>query len=83
MLKRVDLAVEDGIDDAMEGRFSGGILRKGLETSGRDYVDYVYNDTNQRLITSSVRQRVENLRASIKAGKVRVPQSLGEACTSQ
>ena len=80
MLKRVDLAVEDSIEEVINGHFVPGLVYRGLQPSGHDYVDYVYNESNQRLITPDIRQKVEALRANIKTGRLIVPQKLGDPC---
>jgi basic membrane protein A len=82
MLKRVDLAVERSIDDVVSGRFTGGVVRLGLEREGPDFVDYAVDSNNERLITANVRDKVESLKAMIKRGAIKVPQALDVPCPS-
>jgi basic membrane protein A and related proteins len=70
MLKRVDLAVFSIIQDAQAGKFSGGIKRFGLADKG---VDYGVDQYNEKILTESVRQRANELKAEIIAGKIVVP----------
>ena len=70
MVKGVDAAVYDMIRRAKEGTFEGGVYWFGLAEGG---VGYVYDDNNRALIPDSVRTRVEELKARIIAGEIRVP----------
>lgn len=72
MIKRVDNAVYDAIKLVKEGLFVGGIQEFGLAQDG---VGYVYDDNNRALIPDSVRARIEQLKAEIIAGRIRVPSS--------
>ncbi|HUJ09482.1 MAG TPA: BMP family ABC transporter substrate-binding protein [Verrucomicrobiae bacterium] len=70
MLKRVDLAVFRVIQEAQEGKFVAGVKRYGLADKG---VDYSVDQYNQNILTKSVRQRADELKAEIIAGKIVVP----------
>jgi basic membrane protein A len=71
MVKRVDVAVFDTIQDAIAGRFPGGQVHVfGLKEGG---VDYVYDEHNKVLIPDAVRARVEALRGEITSGAITVP----------
>ena len=70
MVKRVDNAVFDAIRRVKENRFQGGIYQYGLAEDG---VGYVYDANNTRMISTSVRARVEALKADIVAGRINVP----------
>jgi basic membrane protein A len=70
MVKRVDNAVFDAIRRVKEGRFTGGIQEFGLAEDG---VGYVYDDHNRALIPDTVRARLEQFKAGIVAGRIRVP----------
>jgi basic membrane protein A len=70
MVKRVDNAVFDAIRRVKEGRFTGGIQEFGLAEDG---VGYVYDDNNRALIPDTVRARLEQFKAEIVAGRIRVP----------
>ena len=47
--------------------------RRGFGRSSKPAVGYNYDDHNKALIPDSVRARVEQLKADIIAGKIRVP----------
>ena len=70
MLKRVDLAVFNTIQEAQAGKFTGGVKRFGLADKG---VDYSIDKYNEKLLPASVRQRADELKAEIIAGKIVVP----------
>jgi basic membrane protein A len=70
MVKRVDEAVFDAIQNVKNGTFKGGIFQLGLAEHG---VDYVYDEHNRALIPDSARARVEALRQEIIAGRIVVP----------
>jgi len=70
MLKRVDLAVFSIIQEAQAGKFAGGKQRFGLADKG---VDYGVDQYNEKILTESVRQRADALKAEIIAGKIVVP----------
>ncbi len=70
MLKRVDEAVFTTIEEAKAGKFTGGIKWFGLANHG---VDYSFDQYNAKILTEPVRQRAEELKAEIIAGKIVVP----------
>jgi basic membrane protein A len=71
MVKRVDVAVFDTIEDTIEGTFPGGQVHVfGLKEKG---VDYVYDQNNQAMIPADVHARVEALRGEIESGAITVP----------
>jgi basic membrane protein A len=70
MLKRVNLAVFATIEEAKAGKFTGGIKRFGLPDKG---VDYAVDQYNEKILPQSVRQRADELKAEIIAGKIVVP----------
>jgi basic membrane protein A len=70
MLKRVDLAVFATIAEAKAGKFAAGAKRFGLADKG---VDYSIDQYNEKLLPESVRQRADELKAEIIAGKIVVP----------
>jgi basic membrane protein A len=72
MVKRVDVAVFEAARDWREGRAAGGVRELGLKDGG---VDYVYDERNKALIPEDVRRKVEELRAAIVGGAVKVPSS--------
>jgi basic membrane protein A len=71
MIKRVDIAVFDTIEDQIDGTFPGGQTHIfGLKEKG---VDYVYDEHNRALIPDDVRAKVEALRADIESGAIVAP----------
>jgi basic membrane protein A len=70
MVKGVDAAVFDVIRRVKDGTFKGGIYSFGLAQNG---VRYVYDEHNKALIPDSVHARLEQLKADIIAGKIKVP----------
>ncbi len=70
MVKNVDQAVYDVASRVVNGTFRGGIYSFGLKEGG---VGSVYDEHNRALIPPAVRARVEQLKADIIAGRIRVP----------
>lgn len=70
MVKGVDAAVYDAIKRVRDGTFQGGIYSFGLAEEG---VGYVYDENNRSLIPDPVRERVEQLKRDIIAGRIKVP----------
>jgi basic membrane protein A len=70
MVKGVDAAVFDAIQRVQNGTFTGGVYSFGLAEGG---VGYVYDNNNRALIPESVRNRVEQLKQEIIAGRIKVP----------
>jgi basic membrane protein A len=50
--------------------FTGGIYEFGLAEDG---VGYVYDEHNKAMIPDAVRARLEQLKADIIAGRIKVP----------
>ena len=70
MLKRVDEAVFSTIEEAKAGKFKAGVKRFGLVNKG---IDYAVDQYNEKILTQAVRQRADELKAEIVAGKIQVP----------
>ena len=70
MLKRVDQAVYDTIHDSTLGHFTGGASAFGLKNSG---IDYAIDQYNEKILTVEMRKHLDELKASIIAGKLHVP----------
>jgi basic membrane protein A len=70
MLKRVDHAVYATIADVKSGKFAGGVKHFGLANKG---IDYALDEFNAKILTAPVRQRAEQIKADIIAGKIAVP----------
>jgi len=66
-LKKVDVAVYNAIKDAVQGKFKGGIKEFGLKEGG---VDYVYNDSNNKIISQEIIKKVEELKNKIIKGEI-------------
>lgn len=71
MVKRVDVAVFDTIQQTIDGKFPGGqALVFGLKENG---VGYVYDARNAPQIPAEVKAKVDALRDDIVAGRITVP----------
>ena len=70
MIKRVDVAVFDAIEDVIAGRFHGGMRALGLADHG---VDWVHEGPHASDLPRDVVDRVEVLRARVAAGEIKVP----------
>jgi basic membrane protein A len=70
MLKRVDQAVYSSIEDARNGKFTGGIKQFGLANHG---VDYSVDEFNSKILTEAVRKRADEIKVAIIAGQITVP----------
>src|SRR5688572_17539970 len=70
MIKGVNAAVFDAIARVTDGTFKGGVYSFGLAEGG---VGYVYDENNRALIPDAAHQRVEQLKAEIIAGRIKVP----------
>jgi basic membrane protein A len=69
MIKRVDVAIFETFKTAKDGTWKGGIRNLGLAENG---VGYSIDDNNRKLITSDMEKRLEQARADIIAGKIKV-----------
>ncbi|MDZ7706184.1 MAG: BMP family ABC transporter substrate-binding protein [Trueperaceae bacterium] len=70
MLKRVDVAAEDGAYDVVDGSFAGETLRLGLAENGVGYALDVYNEA---LVPDALRNSLESIRNEIISGERSVP----------
>src|ERR1041385_6807090 len=70
MLKRVDQAVYLTIEESKAGDFSAGVKRFGLANKG---IDYSVDEFNARILTATVRNKVEQIKADIISGRIVVP----------
>ena len=73
MVKGVDVAVFETTRMIKDSTFKGGYYQLGLKENG---VGYVYDDNNKHLIPQAVRDRVEQLKQEIIAGRIKVPYTL-------
>ena len=75
MLKRVDLAVENTLFDALNDEFIPGLLHLGLAEDG---VGYAVDEHNRDLLRPDMIAAVEEAKADIIAGRIVVPDYLME-----
>ncbi|MCA1299240.1 BMP family lipoprotein [Stappia indica] len=69
MTKRVDVAVEKAFTDARDGTWTSGFYSLGLAEDG---VGWAYDDNNKELITEEMIAAVDQAKADIIAGKIKV-----------
>jgi basic membrane protein A len=70
MIKNVDVAVYDIVEDVVEKRFVGGIREFGLAEGG---VDFVYDKHNEDRLSAELVEKIEALRQEVIAGRIEVP----------
>ncbi len=70
MVKQVDVAVFDVIEDVVHQRFAGGLREFGLAEDG---VGFVYDQNNRNRISAQTLSEIEKLRAKIVSGAIEVP----------
>lgn len=75
MVKRVDLAVYDTIKDAKSGRVAPGVRVYGLKEGGVGLSEMKYTKDE---VPASVMKRVDELRAKVIAGQIKVPTTNAE-----
>jgi basic membrane protein A len=73
MVKRVDNAVYDIVQDVINKRFQGGIHVFGLDKDG---VAYALDNYNQSLIDPKVLQEVEAAKQKIINGEIQVTDAM-------
>jgi len=69
MVKRVDVAAYNLFKEAKEGKFKGGIQALGLAEGG---VDWALDKYNEKLITPEMKKAVDQAKADIISGKIKV-----------
>jgi basic membrane protein A and related proteins len=69
MIKRVDLAVYETFKTAKDGTWKAGVRALGVAEGG---VGYSLDQHNRRLIAPEMERRLEQARADIVAGKIKV-----------
>jgi basic membrane protein A and related proteins len=72
MLKRVDTAVYDTIQQVTEGEFTTGFQVFGLKEEGVDYAVNEYND-NDELLSSDIQGELDKFKDDIISGAIKVP----------
>src|SRR6186713_218018 len=73
MVKRVDNAVYDVVKEVLSGKFDGGFHVFGLDKDG---VAYAMDDYNKPIIPDDVIKRVEEAKAKIVAGEIKVTDAM-------
>jgi basic membrane protein A len=73
MLKRVDTAVHDAIQQTAEGSFQSGTLVFGLAEDGVGYAVNKYNN-NPRLLSKDIQSQLAELQRQIIDGGIKVPE---------
>ncbi len=78
MVKRVDVAAHDSFKAAMEGSWQAGVTVLGLKEGG---VDWALDDNNRRLITPEMKAKVDEAKAGIIDGSIKVHDYMsGNSC---
>jgi basic membrane protein A len=72
MLKRVDTAVHDAIQQVDQGQFKSGTQVFGLAEEGVGYAVNQYND-NDQLLSKDIQSQLEDLKEQIINGDITVP----------
>lgn len=75
MVKRVDNAVYDVVGEVLNGKFAGGFHVFGLDKNG---VAYAMDEYNKGLIPDDVLKRVEESRAKIVGGEIKVTDAMAK-----
>lgn len=70
MMKRVDTAVYNTIQDTQNGKFTAGAVHYGIKDKG---VDYAMDDNNKNLMTPEITKKLEDLKKQVSSGKIKVP----------
>jgi basic membrane protein A len=73
MVKRVDNAVYDAVREVLDGKFKGGFHVFGLDKDG---VAYAMDEHNKALIPEEVKARVEEAKAKIISGEIKVTDAM-------
>ena len=69
MLKRVDTAVYDAIEQTADGAFEGGFQVFGLDVEGVDF-----SESNEEELTSDIVERMDEFKEQIISGEIVVPE---------
>ncbi len=69
MVKRVDVAVTKAFKDGLGEKFDTGIQSLGLAENG---VDWAYDEYNKDLVTPEMKAKVEEIKAKIISGEIKV-----------
>ncbi|NHZ93726.1 BMP family ABC transporter substrate-binding protein [Massilia sp. CCM 8733] len=78
MVKRVDLAIYDSFMQVKNGTWKAGVTHKGLKEGG---VDWALDKDNRAVVTPEIEKRVNEAKANIISGKVKVVDyRVGSSC---
>ena len=69
MVKRVDLATYGSFKAAMDGKWEAGVSVLGLKEGG---VDWALDQHNEKLVSPEMKAKVEQAKADIISGKIKV-----------
>ncbi|MGI8786775.1 MAG: BMP family lipoprotein [Pyrinomonadaceae bacterium] len=75
MVKRVDNAVYDVVKEVLDGKFEGGFHVFGLDKDG---VAFAMDDNNKMLITPEMLKRVDEAKAKIISGEIKVTDAMAK-----
>ncbi len=79
MVKRVGVAAYKALEEAKNGKFTPGITHLGLAEDG---VDWAVDEYNKDLITEEMKQKIEQAKKDIIAGKIKVHDYMSDnSCT--
>ncbi|MDQ1922254.1 BMP family lipoprotein [Massilia pseudoviolaceinigra] len=78
MVKRVDLAIYDSFMQMKNGSWKAGVTYRGLKEGG---VDWALDKDNRAVVTPEIEKRVNEAKANIVSGKVKVVDyRVGSSC---
>lgn len=75
MVKRVDNAVFDVVNEVRQGKFVGGFHVFGLDKDG---VAYAMDSYNEALVPAELRSRIEAAKSKIVAGEIKVTDAMAK-----
>lgn len=75
MVKRVDVAVYDVVKEVLSGKFEGGFHVFGLDKDG---VAYAMDEYNKGLISEETLRKVEEAKAKIISGEIKVTDAMAK-----
>jgi basic membrane protein A len=70
MLKRVDVGVYSTCKDFVQGKFTAGVQRFGLENQG---IDFSIDEHNKKILDAETIKKANQIKADIISGKIKVP----------
>ncbi|MDM5176510.1 BMP family ABC transporter substrate-binding protein [Massilia sp. DJPM01] len=78
MVKRVDVAIYDSFMQMKNGTWKPGVIYKGLKEGG---VDWALDKDNRAVVTPEIEKRVNEAKAAIIGGKIKVVDyRIGSSC---